>query len=254
MPRAGGFRALLAGLGGSYKEDLPGEFSVFRRFVPPYDEGRPVPREAVAVSTTEGQSLGRAVLDRDAQTGWTAETGLARGAGIAVRVSPPRRLSALALAVDLTRSPLAVPWIAEADGAVVSSGPARHGLQWVNGVPRAGKQALLVVPLGDRRAEEVRIVFQGAGPPLHVAEVFLYGPDEAARADTSAEAAGRGLSAARAGEWGRASGHYLEAIHLEPERASLFACYLRVAWRVPGRRRLDVEGLDDGGPELIAVR
>jgi hypothetical protein len=136
----------------------------------------------------------------------------------------------------------------------VASGPARHGLQWVNGVPRAGKQALLVVPLDDRKAEEVRIVFQGAGPPLHVAEVFLYGPDEPLRADTSADAAARGLGAARAGEWARALGHYQEAMSQEPDRASLLACYLRAAWRLQLRQRLDVEGLDDGGPELIGVR
>jgi hypothetical protein len=254
MPRAGGFRDLMRSLGGSYKEDLPGEFAVFRRFIPPYDESRPVPRDAVAASSGDGTPMGRAVLDRDAQTWWTSAAGVARGSGIAVRVTPPRRLSAIALAVDLDRSPLAVPWVAEVDGAVVAAGPARYGLQWVNGVPRAGKQALLVVPLGDRTAEEIRIVFQGAGPALRVAEVFAYGPDEASRPETSVEAAARGLAAARAGQWARALGHYQEAISQQPDRASLFACYLRAAWRLPGRRRLDVQGLDDGGADLVGPR
>ncbi|HET8644285.1 MAG TPA: hypothetical protein VFO85_02275, partial [Vicinamibacteria bacterium] len=147
MPRAGGFRALLAGLGGSCKEDLPGEFAVFRRFVPPYDEGRAVPPAQVAVTTADGAPLGGTVLDRDPATWWTAPAGLAPGAGLALRLTPARRVAALALLVDLDRSPLAVPWVAEAEGALVARGPARHGLQWVNGVPRAGKQALLVVPL-----------------------------------------------------------------------------------------------------------
>ncbi|HEY7508627.1 MAG TPA: hypothetical protein VIG50_00155, partial [Vicinamibacteria bacterium] len=40
MPRPGGFRALLGALGGGWREDLPGDFVVFRRFVPPYDEAR----------------------------------------------------------------------------------------------------------------------------------------------------------------------------------------------------------------------
>ena len=250
MPRAGGFRELMGGLGGTYKEDLPGEFAVFRRFVPPYDEGRAVPRDALSVTTLDGAALGPGVLDRDPGTWWTAAAGLARGSGLAVRVSPPRRLSAVVLAVDLDHSPLAVPWVADADGAVVSSGPARHGLQWVNGVPRAGKQALLVVPLDGRSAGTVRIVFQGAGPPLRVAEVFAYGGDEAVRADSSAEAAERGLAAARAGQWVRAAGAYQEATFREPDRASLFACYLRAAWRAARRQRLDVESLDDGGEAL----
>jgi hypothetical protein len=254
MPRAGGFRDLMSTLGGSWKEDLPGEFAVFRRFVPPYDEGRPVPRDAMTVEALDGSALGRAVLDRDPGTWWTAPAGLARGGGIALRLAPARRVSALALLVDLDRSPLAVPWVAEVEGTVVASGPARHGLQWVNGVPRAGKQALLVVPLGERGAGRVRIVFQAAGPPLRVAEAFAYGPDEATRADSSAGVAERALAAARAGQWVRAQGLYQQAISAEPERASLFSCFLRASWRALARRRLDVEGLDDGGEELVRAR
>jgi hypothetical protein len=250
MPRAGGFRELMAGLGGTYKEDLPGEFAVFRRFVPPYDEGRAVPRTALSVATLDGTPVGPAVLDRDPGTWWTAPLGLSRGQGLAVEVTPARRLSALALAVDLERSPLAVPWVAEMDGAVAASGPARYGLQWVNGVPRAGKQAVMVVPLGDRSAQTIRLVFQGPGPPLRVSEVFAYGPDEPERVDSSAEAAERGLQAARAGQWLRAAGEYQQAIVREPDRASLFSCFVRASWRALRRQRLDVEGLDDGGAAL----
>jgi hypothetical protein len=137
------------------------------------------------------------------------------------------------------------------DGNVVASGPARHGLQWVNGVPRAGKQALLVVPLHDRVAGTLRVVFQGAGPPLRVAEVFAYGPGETPRAASGSAAAERGLAAARAGDWLRALGDYQEAIGEEPDRASLFACRQRAAWRALRRRTIDVEGLDDGGPDLV---
>jgi hypothetical protein len=212
-----------------------------------------VPRDATALTTIEGIGLGAAVLDRDPGTAWTAPAGIARGSGVAAHFAPARRLSALVLLVDLDRSPLAVPWVADVDGTVVASGPARHGLQWVNGVPRAGKQALLVVPLGDRSAGTVRLVFQGAGPPLRVAEVFAYGPDETPRAASGSAAADRGLAAARAGDWLRALGAYQEAIAAEPDHASLFACRQRAAWRAQRMRRLDVEGLDDGGPELVGV-
>src|SRR6185369_11523898 len=90
MPRAAGFRELMSTLGGSYKEDLPGEFAVFRRFVPPYDEGRPVPRDAIAVTTIDGIGLGSSVLDRDPGTAWTTPAGIARGSGIAAHFAPAR--------------------------------------------------------------------------------------------------------------------------------------------------------------------
>src|SRR5436309_4187572 len=181
MPRAEGFRDLLQQIGGTWKEDAPGEFVVFRRFVPPYDETRPVAEEAVWVGTLDGAPVSAGVLDRNASTEWRSPLGIGRGTGIAVRVTQPRRLSALVLGIDLSPSPLAVPWVCTIDGEVVARGPARYGLQWVGGVPRAGKQAVLAVPLGDRRAAEVRLIFQDAGPPLGVWEVFLYGPDEAER-------------------------------------------------------------------------
>lgn len=253
MPRAGGFRELLGSLGGTWREDAPADFVVFRRFVPPFDETRPVPRDAFTVSTLDGAVLPAAV-DRDPATVWTSPLGLARGSGIEVRLPSPRRLSALALTVDLVETPLATPWVCEVDGALVARGPARHGLQWVNGAPRAGKQALLAVVLGDRSASSVRLVFQDAGPLLRVGEVFLYGPDEPVLPRAGDEAAARGLASARAGEWSAAAQAYAEAVRLEPERASLYACLSRAAWRSRGRRHLDVESLDDGGAALVGAR
>ncbi|MFN8093266.1 MAG: hypothetical protein U0599_13790 [Vicinamibacteria bacterium] len=114
-------REALAAMGGTFRETEAGGFVVFHSFVPPYDEGRPVPASELSVETTRGTALGRAVVDRDPATAWTAAEGLARGSGLVVRLRAPRRLSALVLAVDLADSPLAVPWVAEIDGAVVAS-------------------------------------------------------------------------------------------------------------------------------------
>jgi hypothetical protein len=254
MPRAGRFRDLLRALGGSWQEEPAGELVVFRGFSPPYDESRPVASDAISVSTLDGAALPAAVRDRDVTTSWTSPVGITRGSGLRVRLTPSHRVSALVLAVDLDHSPLFVPWIAEADGVMVAEGPARHGLQWVNGAPRAGKQALLVVPLGDRRAGEVRLIFQGAGPPLAVSELFLYGPDEAERPAAGRPAAAGALAAARAGDWDAAVRLYAEAVRLEPDRAAFHAALARARWRAPRRRWLDVEGLDDGGPDLVLPR
>jgi hypothetical protein len=258
MPRAGGFRELLGGMGGSFEAAEVGEdagrFVVFHGFRPPYDESRPVPAVETALETTAGRPVGPAVLDRDPATAWTSAEGLGRGSGLVVRVRPARRLSALALAVDLEASPLAVPWAASIGEAVVAQGPARSGLQWVNGAPRAGKQALLVVPLGGREAGEVRLAFQGPGPRLSIAEAFLYGPDEEARAAAGAAPARDAFESARAGRWEEAVRLYAQAIRLEPDRASHHAGWARARWRAAHRRWLDVESLDDGGPELVEVR
>jgi hypothetical protein len=158
------------------------------------------------------------------------------------------------LGLDLVESPLAVPWIAEIRGEVVARGPARHGLQWVNAAPRAGRQAVLSIPLAGRCADEVRIIFQGPGPRLVVAEVFVYGPGEAERPGAGAPSAARALAAARRGDWDGALGGYTEALALERDRATYYAASARAAWRVPRRRRLDVEGIDDGGPDLVLAR
>jgi hypothetical protein len=252
MPRAGGFRELMRGLGGSWREDLPADFVVFRRFAPPYDESRAVPRDALAVSTAGGEPLPPAALDRDVATAWTSPLGLARGTGVAMRLAAPRRLSAVVLAVGLDPSPLAVPWVCELDGVTAAEGPSRHGLQWVNGAPRAGRQALLAVALpADRAVSEVRILFQDAGPPLVVAEAFAYGPDEPAAADAGAASAERALGHARQGRWTEAVGAYEEAVRRAPDRASYHACLARARRRAAGRARLDVESLPDGGPELV---
>jgi hypothetical protein len=260
MPRAGGFRDLLKEMGGGWREDVAGDLVIFRGFRPPYDESRPVPASGFRVRARSGSPLPLALVDRDVETVWTSSEGLSPGQGLAVAVDPPRRLSALVLAVALEGSPLAVPWVAEvrsgpgAAGVIVARGPLRHGLQWVNGAPRAGLQALLVVPLGNLQASEVRLLFQGTGPALTVAEVFAYGPDEAEQPPAGADAAVRALEAARTGDWPTAVSSYAEAARLDPERASYHAALARARWRAARRRWLDVESLGDGGPELLAPR
>jgi hypothetical protein len=246
MPRAGGFRELLRGMGGSFEERDAADFVVFHGFRPPYDEGRPVPVAQVRLETTAGAAIGPAVLDRDPATEWTAAEGLGKGSGVVVRVERARRLSALVFLLDLDSSPLAVPWIASIRGDVVAQGPSRAGFQWVNGAPRAGKQALLAVPLGDREADEVRLVFQGPGPRLTIAEVFLYGPGEEARPPAGAPSARDAFASARAGRWDEAVRLYAQALRLEPDRASHHAAWARARRRAGQRRWLDVESLDDG--------
>ncbi len=254
MPRAAGFRDLLRRMGGSFEETETGSFVVFHGFRPPYDESHPVPATAVSLVTTSGTPVGPEALDRDPASAWTAAEGLARGSGVEVHVRPARRLSALVLLVDLEASPLAVPWVAVIGADVVAQGPARAGFQWVNGAPRAAKQALLAVPLGDRETDAVRLVFQGPGPRLTIAEAFLYGPGEDERPFAGASAARDALESARAGRWDEAARLYARAIRLEPDRASHHADWARARWRAARRHWLDVESLDDGGPDLVLHR
>jgi hypothetical protein len=255
MPRAGGFRAVVESIAGAAREREAGPLVIFDRFRPPYDEARPVPAGEMALETTSGVGIGAAALDRDPDTSWRAPEGLRRGSGVVMRLARPRRLAALLLLVDLEASPLAVPWAAALeDGTIVAEGPRRAGLQWVRGAPRAGKQALLVVPLGDRETGEVRLVFQGPGPRLTIAEAFAYGPDEVVRPDAGAGPAAAAYESVREGDWDEAARLYAEAVRASPERASRHAARTRARWRAAGRRWLDVESLDDGGPALVDRR
>jgi hypothetical protein len=254
MPRAAGFRALLQGMGGGWKEDVAGDLVVFRRFVPPYNETRPVPAGEFDAQTLDGTSLPPAARSGDPARPWTSPSGISRGSGLAVRLDRPRRLSALVVGLDPERSPLAVPWVCEVDGVVVTRGPAAHGLQWVNGAPRAARQAALAIPLGDRVAGEVRLIFQDAGPPLQVWGLFLYGPDEEALPTAGASGAAAAFEAARAGDWDGAARLYAEAARLEPHRVAYRASLARALWRAAHRRRVDVESLGDGGAPLVTTR
>jgi hypothetical protein len=253
MPRAGGFRDLMAQLGGGWHEDLAGETSVFRAFRPPYDESRPVPADEMDIRTLDGVALPPAVRDRDPRTWWTSPHGIARGSGLAITVRP-RRLSALVIRVPLDPTPLGARWVCEADGKVVASGPLRHTLQWINGAPRAGRQALLAVVLPGTVAGQVRLLFQDPGPPFGVVEIFLYGPDEPPRPASGATSAEQAYEAARRGDWDEAVRLYADALRAEPDRAAYHAALARAEWRAPRRRHLDVESLDDGGPELVERR
>jgi hypothetical protein len=254
MPRAEGFRERLRGMGGSFEETEARGFTVFHGFRPPYDESRPVPRKEIRLATLDGLVVGAEALDRDPATAWSSALGLARGSGLVVRVDPARRVSAVVLAVDLETSPLAVPWAASVGGQVVAEGPARSGFQWVNGAPRAGRQALLSVSLGERQTDEVRLAFQGPGPRLVIAEVFLYGPGEAPQPPAGAASARDALESARSGRWDEAVRLYAQAVRLEPERASHHAAWARARWRAAQRRFVDVASLTDGGPELVEAR
>ena len=98
-------------------------------------------------------------------------------------------------------------------------------------------------------------MFQGAGSRLQVAEVFAYGPDEAVQAESGAEAARAAYEAVREGALGRCGG----AVRRRgPPRAPPGLAPRRVG---PGpvagggaAAWLDVESLDDGGPDLVQRR
>ena len=171
-----------------------------------------------------------------------------------MRLATARRVAALVLLVDLEQSPLAVPGSAKRTAcsrpavprATASSGStARRG---------RGNRRCSPIALGDRVASGLRLIFQGAGPPLRVSEVFVYGPDEDTIpvADQSEDAPGvRALAAARRGDWDEAARLYAEAVRQDADRASRHAALARASWRAAHRGRIDVESLDDGGPDLV---
>jgi hypothetical protein len=226
MPHTAGFRERLRGMGGSFEETEAGSLTIFhgsaRRTTSSCRGG-----DRLAPRSTGGSS-GQA-LDRDPTTAWSWRRLAAKRA----RGSrEPRRVSAVVLAVDLETSPLAVPWAASVGGQVVAEGPARSGFQWVNGAPRAGRQALLSVSLGERQTDEVRLAFQGPGPRLVVAEVFLYGPGGSARC--GGDALGARGARLRVGGWTRPSA-LPQAVRLEPERLAPRG-WARACWRARAGR------------------
>ena len=236
MPRAGGFRELLRGAGRHLAGGRAGDLVRVPPLRPPYDESRPVPprRDPRSRRTTAPRS--GAARDRDPATAWTSPLGLTRGVGLVVRLLRRAACRRWCSPWTSSESPLAVPWVCEVGRRRVAEGPARHGLQWVNGAPRAGRQALLVVPLGDRAADEVRLIFQDAG------RRWLW-PRSSSTAPTRRRSRARGRAAARApssrrgpDDWDAAVRLYAEALRLEPHRASHHAALARARWRAGQRR------------------
>ena len=138
-----------------------GDLVIFRRVVAPYDEARPVPAAAIVLASLDGTPLPAAASDPDPGTAWTSPVGIVRGSGLSVRLDRARRLSAVVFGLDLERSPLAVPWICEADGAVVAAGTPLTAAM-VNGAPRRAPGAAAVPLLGARGRGAPQ--FQAAGP------------------------------------------------------------------------------------------
>ena len=254
MPRAAGLRQMLGDAGGAWREEPAGDVTLFHDFRPPYDESRSVPAGQIRLATMDGTALPSAVLDRHRGTSWTSSSGVSRGSGVVVSLPGPRRLSAIVFLLPRDAALAGLRWVAEADGAVFARGPDRYALQWVNGAPRTGRQEVMVVSMGGRRLQEVRVLFQEPGPPLTVAEVFVYGADEEARPAAGAGAAAEAYARFRAGEWREAERLYARACELDPDRVSHHAAALRAGRRAAHRSWLDVESLPDGGPAIFVPR
>jgi hypothetical protein len=254
MPRAAGFRGLLAGLGIRARESAAGELIAFHDFAGPWDERRSVPAAQLTVESLAGGAPLLAAVDRDVATGWTSPTGLARGVGLRVRLASPLPVEALVLVVGLDAPVESVAWSASVHpapepltGAIVAQGPGRFGLRYWNGAPRAGRQGVIVVALGGRDAAEIQWVAQSAGPALDLREVFVLAA-AAPIAEAGDDRASEALAATRAGRWAQAVTLYAAAARAAPERAAFHAARLRAEWRAARRQRLDVESLADGAP------
>lgn len=217
MPRSGAFRALLAPLGGSWREARVGSLTVFHGFVPPFDESRPL---QVLPSV-----LPAALVDRDTATCAPALTRLE--VPLVAADAGPVRVAAVVLLLT-PGSPPVEAWEALLDGTRVAQGPARHGLQWLGGAPRAGEQGALSVVV-DRAGRRLDLHL---APALRPCEVFAYGPEAPLMGARGVEEARAGLEAARGGDWVSALRRFAEAARLDPERASRHLALVRARGRV----------------------
>ena len=255
MPRAAGFREQLRGMGGTWHEEPAGDFVIFRNFVPPFRESQPVPVAEITARTIGGEPLGSAVLDRDPATAWTAREGLGKGSGIVVGSARARRLGALVLLVNLERSPAgrAVDRVDRERGRGERPGPAGNAVGERGAA--CGEAGPARRPPGRPNRERGAPRLPGTGPAALDRRAL---PVRTGRSRTARRGRRRGRPAPskrrRRGDWSAAERDYREAIRLEPDRASHHAAWARAHWRAPRRRWLDVESLDDGGPDLVTVR
>ena len=157
--------------------------------------------------------------------------------------APPRRLSALVLLVDLDRLAAGRALGCEVGRRAWWRAVRRaHGLQWVNGVPRAGKQALLAVPLRRPRRQRGAAHLPGGGAAAAGGRGVPYGPDEARAARLAGAAAAE--QASRGARWGhgtRRRALYREAVRRRPGPRRAARLPARARWRAarrtPRRRR-----------------
>ena len=225
----------------------------------PTTRGGPCP--AAAIAARDDERRGSSALPRSIATPrprGPSAAGLARGSGLVVRVTPARRLvgaRARAWTSRPRRSPC--PGSRRSAGRSWRQGPARAGLPV--GERRAARRQAGAARVGRSAtgaADEVRLVFQGPGPRLARQRGLRLRPGRGARArPDGARAAAQRYDAARAGRWDEARAPLRRG---PPARARSRLATTRPgparAGAPQGRRWLDVESLDDGGPELVELR
>ena len=244
-------------MGGTWKEDAAGDLVVFRSLPAPLRRGAAGAPRATSSCGLDGCRSPRPLLDRDPATvvdvaeafgparrsrfGWPIRRGPPVG-------SPPSSSPSIS---RLRRSRF--PGSPRSTARWSRAAPRATALQWVNGAPRAARQALLVVPLAGRAAARFASSSRARARRCAWPRSSSTGPTRTsgrARATSRPRRGPRGgpggaLGRRRAVRTRRRSGR--AGARLPPRRLA------RARWRAARRRRLDVESLSDGGPAVVSV-
>ncbi len=248
------FRAWLAAMRVTSREDVAGEFHVFHDFTPPPDV-RPLARSAFTVRTSAGRGEAASVVDANLDTGWSSVKGPDSSAWIEVELDAERAVSGLTLVNDRAeRVPDHLVVMAERAGsglgAVASLAPQGVAAHWEHGAIRITASRTLTVRFAPVTTRRLRLVEKGPPGRWSVAELFLLSPAPPGAPPDAADALVReGRRLEEEGQTGPALLRYHEAMRRSPDNPAGY----EAAARLTTRLRASVRSPFDYAARLAAL-
>jgi hypothetical protein len=239
------FRAWMAAIGVTGREDVVGGYRVFHDFTPPPDT-RPLARGSFTVSASPGRGDPASVLDGDVNTGWSSARGATGPAWMEVDLGVEQLVSGVTLVNDhAERVPDDFVIAVRAESGwqpVAGLQPQGVTARWENGAIRIAPSRTLTVRFAPVATRRIRLVENGPPGRWSVAELFVLGPAAPGSPPGPIGAlVEQGRRLEDVGQLGAALQRYREAIRQGPDDPAGFDAFTRLATILRASTRSSLE-------------